>query len=459
MKKLFYILNLICLTYVGNSQIETYQLQNYTQPDFYRMTSGLTPSFYLENNKDVFESEEVKYNGFIGSLNYFLNINKYDQNTQGDFQISTTPRYTYLKTEDYNDNSQSNFLSLSNSKKHFLTTQDFFWGYEISHFSSVSRSTRKVLNVNSFSSNSYQLGINTNNRITVKIGKGRIENVNLAFHAIQILNTICKHGKINPKEISHKQITGLADKLGDLLNIRNPDFRLEENEEIETLFTYLENENLIDKEDYHLIADVLDAYRFESFINRDKGSDWHVGVGGKFNYNKTDFERRDFFGVLTSDQKSQFTDIGPFIEAGYSFYRPISHQWQLNIENVLQAGFSEERDILETGVPLMPFRDESVDVNWLSFNSSVDLYFLLNRRTTLFLNYSSSVLSNNSTIGVVDSKEVVHNNNGSLGLTYYFNPWHTLTVNLGLFYSKGYRQSNTGIKQTIIGVQTNYYFH
>lgn len=103
------------------------------------------------------------------------------------------------------------------------------------------------------------------------LGFGRIEFVNHAWSAVQILQALKKNGLLL-RVPSHDEITEFADLVGTVRTNRILDFRLRNIEILETTINYLIEEKLINQLSTLAILIIGDTYQYDQIISRNAGS-------------------------------------------------------------------------------------------------------------------------------------------------------------------------------------------
>lgn len=102
-------------------------------------------------------------------------------------------------------------------------------------------------------------------------GFGRLEFVNHAWSAIQILQALENNGLLL-KFPSHDEITNFADLIGTVRTNRILDFRLRNIEILETTIEYLIDKQFIDELSTLAILIIGDTYQYDQIIGRNAGS-------------------------------------------------------------------------------------------------------------------------------------------------------------------------------------------
>ena len=103
------------------------------------------------------------------------------------------------------------------------------------------------------------------------LGFGRLEFVNHAWSAVQILQALENKGLLL-KLPSHDEITKFADFIGKVRTNRILDFRLRNIEILETTINYLIEEKIIDQLSTLAILIIGDTYQYDQIIDRNTGS-------------------------------------------------------------------------------------------------------------------------------------------------------------------------------------------
>ncbi len=103
------------------------------------------------------------------------------------------------------------------------------------------------------------------------IGFGRLEFINHAWSAVQILQALENNGLLL-RFPSHDEITAFADLIGTVRTDRILDFRLRNIEILETTIDYLIEEKLIDQISTKSILIISDTYQYDQVIDRNTGS-------------------------------------------------------------------------------------------------------------------------------------------------------------------------------------------
>jgi len=461
MKIITTILLFLSFPLIGFSQLNTFSLSSFSQPDYYRKFSQITPNafFTTSHRKDDFEDGNREIERGL-NMTYSTSIEKYNRSVQSEFIYSENTTVNYERSESFKNYLIYQSQSLSYDGRFFFSPNDYFSGIEVDHFGYLFYRREDVKEDGQFIEDNKSFDVNTTNRLVIKVGKGRIENINVAWHAMRILEVICENSALEQSNITHEQIEAFANKLGEIQNIRLTDPRLEFNKEVEVIFEYLKSADLIVNEDYFLFAQVLDAYRFESFINRRKGSNFSIGLGFRYNnliQHQNDIDEDplelDDYENINIDSR-----IGPFITMQLNYYRPLHYKWQLDFENYFDYGKENIKDYSDnTNTPNGPNDSRGEDITGLMINT-IGLNYLLSRRTNILFSYSS-VTSYIEDLIETENIFARHTNRLGMDMEYYFSPWNILSVDLGYEYSKGYKNSNLSSTDTSIRISNIYYFH
>jgi len=455
MKKTITTLLLLLSFFFGYSQLDAYKLADYSQPEFYQKISRINPTASFNtfrNDLSISGNTSRKSNQTI--LPYTLSIQKYNDKQQNTLIFRARNETSFTSTS----NQKTIRLGISQSvgwdNRYFLNTADLFLGFEITQSSDVTYNELEQKQNARFEVASKKIEAITFNNVLIKVGKGRIQNLNEGRHALVILETICKHSDLDRNTIMPQQVNALADKLGKIRNIRNTDFRLERNREIEVLFKYLKSVNLIMEEDYYLFSKILDAFQFENFSSRRKGSDFNIGIGMKLD--AAENHKNDISNNSDGYKKTaSSSEVGPLAEISYNYYYPLSNNWQLNIENSASFGKTIRKTFNTNSSTQQDPREKIISV----IDNSVEFNYLLNPRTNLIFSYTSRVSYIKDLLASFDNIGVLHSDRIGAYLEYYFSPWNTIDLDLVLRKNRGYKNRLEKNIQTDIIISTRYFFH
>ncbi len=200
--------------------------------------------------------------------------------------------------------------------------------------------------------------INTNNAITLAIGKGRVDFVNDGAAALAITEKLSKYSILN-RELTENEYALLVQKINDLKNRRkyvNRSYPLTEIEEIQDLlmsFGVISNER-------DVTAIIDDAYRYEPMIDRTTGSQFRIAVEGSYSYSNS-FIDQNIKGLNTS--------------MSYMLHSAINSKWQYN------KGVSGYMVVSETRFSDPNFRNYKIRNTGLALHN--DFHYLLDNKIRL----------------------------------------------------------------------------
>ncbi len=459
MKKTITSILLLLSFSFGYCQLNTFKLASYSQPEFYRKVSFTDPAASFNTYRDNSNQSGNSENSFY--IPFYISIQKYNNKYQSSLTLNATSSISLYSSLNQKRDRYFASQSLSWDQRIFLTPNDLFVSFDISQILSSGYRVTKVKRSSGLELDSKNFDFNTRNNAVVNVGKGRIEDLSVGWHAVRLLETICDHSDLDQKTITPEQVTALADKLGQLRNIRNTDSRLEFNREVEELFEYLKSKNLINGEDYYLFSTILDTYRFENFASRRKGSDISFGIGYVFNYkeeheNDLNNEPVDIDGYEKLDLEKL---LGPLASLSYNYYYPLNNNWQINFQNSASLSKIDIKDYFNNTSNTSPAKNILTEYLQGDLNNSIQLFYILSPRTNLYFTYRSLVNYEKDLLADFDAVSILHRNTFSTYLQYYFSPWNTLNVDFVLTKLKGYKNYEENNIQTEITVSTNYYFH
>lgn len=315
------------------SQLDSFDIASYARPDLRRETARMTPNFGFGST--------LGKKGFLGRDRGFgLNLNgDYDKslfvNTKATQLFSFTRFGLDVNFSDFKEQNISNIADrYFNLSPEFVINRRQKKYKDAEQFFEIDISGGIDLDILNFDRNngeniSREL-LNGGFSIPLYWGKGRIELVNDAWHALTIIEMLGAAGLLK-KEVNEQELLDFAHKIGTIKNFRNTDFRLERIAEYEALCAFLIKNDIAKESDYRFFAHLNDAWSYESFVVRNSGKEWKYGViptvdiqslnDGFYNNSRALF---NFLLPLSSYfyQSNYFIGI-PFSSAFYNYSRSI----------------------------------------------------------------------------------------------------------------------------------------
>jgi hypothetical protein len=379
---------LLCLSGILCSQTDTFNIAQYKLPVMSRKQLDLNlnlngTSGYQKNkpeNMDAETNSEFELND-----NLYLNYHSYKNNerlqSQHDYSFTLNPSFQRDKLGSevtYKNKQMITSISL-NSVNRLYNANQYFFEPDITFFSSINYN-------NQYNSGSPSTAKSNNNSIRVevplRVGKGRIEQVQDIRLAIYILQDLQKAGRISQMP-DYAVIQDLATIISELKNERYFDYRIRKMEEIEKVDAFLQTHGLITSPDVRYFTTINDNWDYSSGPVRESGKRLSAGITPTYAYNyfysKTIYDNANPPGILESKNHTLGLKAGIW----YSVAKPVTIHWQRNWNINLSSGFSNY--VLTDIVSESKSDLKHVDLN-LAGNYSVGFY--PNSRTDL-----SAVLS------------------------------------------------------------------
>jgi len=317
MKRLLIILFIVSSQSLIFCQTENYDISQYLFSDFQRKTLRIDPQLNFNfRNSDLIRSYS---NGNIGISAFGTEIsNSRKRQLYIDYRISAG--YQFYSDDHPITGQETKFnasAGLNLENRFFFKPKRFF---EIAGGASFAYDPNYL----NYGANRKEIDIAAG--LSPRVGFGRIENVSDAWHAVTIIEELQKAGCIE-KQLSHEEITVLADELRKLKNVRNVDFRLEDIYEFEQLAKYLVENGYASGKDYRFFALLDDAYAYEDFTFREQGQALTIGADFSADYLDTDFT-----------SKRTITDVFYALVVGFEKNNAISTDWQFDQKYELSGG-------------------------------------------------------------------------------------------------------------------------
>ena len=366
----------ICLSILPTfifAQIDSFDIAGYARPDLRRSTAMIQPYFRFNSNtgankfSDVNKSFRLQLGGAFSKTD-FINTDS----TQISAWYSGGAELHFSKNNGVNIGSDatkrffnfSPWFSVNFQKKSFKLNQQFF---EISFRGNIGIDVLNIEN-NNFEEISRAL-VNGYGSASFSLGKGRIEIVNDAWHALTILEML-DAANLLIKPMNQDDIKELADKIATIKNYRNTDNRLELISEYEALCGYFLENEIVDRDDYRFFAHLNDAWLYESFITRQSGKEWKYGISPRL-----DIESLNDCGFLFNynnigSEPAHLYEGNLLATISYNHYQAASLDWQKNFLFQMSVGPSLYKSV----------GDDAYDFynDWMNWNANLETQYTVN---------------------------------------------------------------------------------
>ena len=429
--------------------LDSFDIATFARPDLRRTTAMVEPHFYFDNLNTANSTDKNTHIatavGGIYMGTKFVNTIK----TQSQQSHTASVGLGYGRngySANTNFRSISQFSGFNNTLGHVLRIAPYYRGqfsrknfkenqrfFELGLTPEVNHRFTWIKRKDGVKSNLHDVSVNLG--IPLYLGKGRIELVSDAWHAVEILEVLDKQ-QLLKRRISNEEIYGFASRIAEIKNFRNTDFRLERVAEFEALTKYLVDNEMVKTEDYRFFAHLLDAWEFEAFTQRFSGKEFKYGIVPDITLRNSSSKSSN----LAVFEEGLFQiDFAARVE--WNKYRPINKRWQKNTFRSIEAGYFINRNNSSITNSNGDLEDNS-QINRISvhFNWENELQFLYSQRTNFFLNYRFTVtpiLSMEREDGIDrDSYSISSVLAGNFTYRYYFSPQLScdLYANANIFY-------------------------
>jgi len=337
MKKALFILFVVSLfasqTFAQADSIKNYPLKDYIAPDIRYRVLNLGSQLAV-SGVDKMETD-YSYNGF--KANADLHYYEYENlaNYQGTTSASLTSSYgaRWGKNDSIKNSSYTPHISLSSlSQSRFYNKNATFWGIHGDIRYSFSSSSSKYDEENSKT----QLQFFT---ITpyISFGKGRIEPVESARQAMDILLALQKYNRLALKP-DKSMIDSLARVANRIRWKRFYDFRFKRIYQLEELDRAIQNMDLVDTADMIYFANLNDIWSYTKTYSRGSGLRYEGGIIPDFSIVNNEY---DDSGQAQYNRKFNDKQYGIYGFFSLRRMKPISYSWQSDIMIDLTFGYEK----------------------------------------------------------------------------------------------------------------------
>lgn len=380
------LLFMIGISFNGFSQLTDFDLSKYKLPDLER--HSLETNFnisgynnYIKNPYQTFygynEYGNNQYNGDI-LINYNHYLNNFNLQRETNFRFDLSSSF-YTRKEDKTLQSRNNTITPSlyyqrNNRKYY-NGRSFF-------------ETDLVLNyqyTGIFSKNStYDNEDKTQThtilaQVPLKLGIGRIEQVQDARHAIYIFEELAKINRATTEK-SEEEIIEFAHLISKLKNKRFFDSRLRRMNEIESVDSFFQSKNYVSVQDAKYFTTLSDFWDYGNRPIRNSGTRFSAAIlPGYYYYNFNNSVNEIYVGA------GKYS-VGAFLINGgieLKHEKPINLFWQNSIDINCYAGLMEGKLNDKTDESDNKIRIPNIQ---LGFYQKIGFY--PNTRTDLSFKYS-----------------------------------------------------------------------
>lgn len=343
MKNLLFTLIAITIfpfsVFAQNNPIKDYPLREYIAPEIeYRLMDLGTGMSLTGNNGFERNSAENKFNGNL-SLHYYEYLNL--KNVQ---RIENTRTYLgFYSSWNKEDSVKSANFHIPVQVNYSTQTRLYdrnnkFWGIHGNIRYNLSSTTRKK------TSEKHIKELNHFLKITpyFSFGKGRIQPLESARQAMDILLSLQKYGRL-AKTPDRTMIDSLAHVANRIRYKRFFDFRFKVIYQLEELDKALQNMGLVDTVDMIYFANLNDIWNYAQTYKRGTGTRYEGGLIPEF-YAYLQKSDDPNIPVESKDQRMNYGIYGFF---SFNRMRPVSYAWQSDLMVDLTFGYEKEHDKTE----------------------------------------------------------------------------------------------------------------
>ncbi len=335
-----------------------YDLDSYKQVVFKRSELILTPAGSFSGNDQLnVDGEDAN---FLVNLNAGLQHRKYINSQDEQFTLSQS---AYIKfAEGYLINSSRNVTKRKYTENRYLKT-----GYN------VSANYNRLKDQNT--------GVKNNSQ-TVEIigdfglGFGRIEYINHAWSAVQILQAL-EDRSLLLRIPSSEEITDFANKIGSVRTSRILDFRLRDIAILETIIEYLIDNKLLDQLSTTAILIIEDTFAYDQIAIRNSGSRLEFSLEPQARYDNS----------INSFMYDKSFSLGSDGRITHTSYKNIDVKWMQTISYEAHLRYTSS----DWHAINPQFENLKSKIATAGLNFSYGYAYLPNRRNNLTFNLSSGI--------------------------------------------------------------------
>jgi hypothetical protein len=369
-------------------QLSGFNLSEYKLADYKR--HELDFRYGAENSlgdNSSFYGYHSRYIRLSQNLGGNYGFSKYTRNYSSWFYGGISSGYNFYKDEGdstfrkYNTYSVSPYFSTHHT---FYSDKEYFvqvsMSGQIRHWNS--KSIRRQARNGIWSQNTTDISGNTSVYIRPSIGagKGRVENVTDAMHAVHVLQYLKNSNRLT-REPSGEEILALAKRITGLKNERVLDSRLHLIRELKELDSLLRSVDLLANSDMEYFTALNDMWKFGGLQPRYSGI--RAGIYYKPDYTLEKYNFNTDFPDQTIDVENKNRVFDNKIEMGLEWAKPHGHKYQSSLNASIHTNFftkkynndkeTDKRLGSTIGYSLYYYPSTRTSIgfsNWLSANKS-----------------------------------------------------------------------------------------
>ncbi len=391
------LLLLIFSAFKTKAQDSSFHLQNYKYrtPGFRALQVDVNLNGGVNNSK--FENwKDFKNRSFNTSpnINYFstFSTNK-RQHTSG---LSLSPSYSsnFSSADTLRTKSRASFISFNwNRMDRFYFKKNLF--FETGNSFSASGSNNRQTGNNTINNAE---GRSFNDKLTLGVGKGRMENVQDAQMAMFIVNDLKKMGLLQ-QDLSVEKFNELAKLITDINNRRVFDSRIRRIYELTKIDSFFKANHLVNQPSIAYFTTVNDNWALAFNPGRQAGTVFYFRFSPSVQWNRN-INKQNSPGSNSKSFERAFTyAYEPVI--GLEKQKPVNLYWQksmgasLSFKQQWQRNKSHSQN---SGNPPQPTNYNNTAGSSLSFNTFYGIGYYPNNRTIINggINFASLLLVNNT---------------------------------------------------------------
>ena len=433
----------------SQNEYQDFDIGKYTTPDIVRNQMGINFDFrsnhsrtdYSYPNNDRWDKNSYLTGNISSSFSHYINTRKKISTLAGNLsfggnnssQESKQTHYTIINESSLFQQNSQNSLSLNWSNKWYFSNL-IYMDYGIGSGISYNFTHDKTKN-QSEDSNQKQKEFTLTVSPQLGIGYGRLENVRDASQVVYIANALSKKGVLT-RNLSYDELFELSQIISTVKNKRFLDSRLHLIEEITTIDSFFEDNDLLADNGAAYFTTLYDMWQYGDLFRRVLGYEISFVARPAYHYRNAKYtpEMRDF--ILNSNQH--------IISLIFNYEKPFKLNWQHSLSAAVFGGFgsiSEQNKQTDND-----YKNTAKD-KLFSTSVNYSLGYYPNTRTHIQVSASQQISKNVRLLRTnVDDERSTMNYYSALSanLYYYFSPNLRLAGDCRLAYLPNRTKGNEG---------------
>ncbi len=421
------------IAFLANAQVDSFKLTDYKLPYLKRRALETSSSLSSRNKHNIYNHNDIstkrthKTNTFDANFNIiytdFVNMQKRQSESKMRFYFVSdfdNNKFSDSNISDFKNNSKAliSALEINKKDKFYFTPKFFFELAPLVNYRFIENNTDSKVFEYDDNQNNTTKKQNARLQVALKVGKGRITQVQDARHALYIIEKLKTQNRMKVDDVTNEEIVEFANFIAGLKNKRFFDSRIRHIAEIDAVDSFLIAHNYIDKSDARYFTTLDDIWQYGDICKRWSGTRISFAIVPAFRFNDFDESKKGSMTNKILQQNNKTFSLDGGLELAHQ--KPINLYWQHSLNASMYLGFMSGNQMTKPGN-----RDSQLEIPKIQMGINHDLGFYPNTRTHIKMGYHFKFLKTFDAEDIGDKimiNTMAFNLGANLSAHYYINP-------------------------------------